>query len=267
MIDALHAAHTAHEHLGIKGEELIRKNQFGDTALRADIECEQAVLQVLRKNQVPIQVISEEHGTTLIEDTPAYLGILDGLDGSALYKKARGKKRYGTMFAIFNNTNPTYADYIVCGIMQHATNRIFIAEKDQGTSIIEDNKETVAYTSGKKVFDEDIKIYIDEYFEYNRKTFSQYLRDFKPQYEGSSALYYAALAEGSADVVLECTRKGNLEIAVEYGLTREAGGAVTDLEGHDIGSQKYLAFGQNMQLGIISSASHELAQEVLKKLL
>lgn len=266
LIGALHAAYGVHESLGADGEALIHKNQFGDTALRVDIECEQAVLHVLRKDSVPIQVISEEHGTTIIGGKPQYLGILDGLDGSSLYKKARGKKGYGTMFAIFSGTDPTYDDYIVCGIMQHATNRLLVAEKNQGAYVIEGGQQHVLSVSGKESLDASVKIYIDEYFDYNRETFSQHLREFKPKYEGASSLYYAALAEGSADLVLECTRKGNLEIAVEYGLTREAGGMVADLNGQDIGNEKYLTFGQDKQFGIISAAARNLVLEVLKKI-
>jgi fructose-1,6-bisphosphatase/inositol monophosphatase family enzyme len=266
LISAMRAAYNVHENLGVDGEALVHKNQFGDTALRADVECEQAVLQILRENNTSIRVISEEHGTTIIGETPKYLGVLDGIDGSYLYKKARGKKQYGTMFAIFNSIDPIYDDYVVCGIMQHATNRIFIAEKDHGARIIEGNRERVIHTSKKKLLDANINIYIDEYFDYNKKAFSRHLKEFKPKYEGASSLYYAALAEGSADLVLECTRKGNLEIAVEYGLTKEAGGAVLDINGQNLGGQKYLTFGQNGHLGIISAASQDLALELLKKI-
>lgn len=266
VIDALYKAYEVHQSLGASGEEVVQKNQFAQVALRVDIECEQAVLQTLQENTLAIKVISEEHGTTLIGNSQEYLGVLDGLDGSMLYKTNRGKKRYGTMFAIFDTTNPTYSDYRVCGIMQHATNRLFIAEKDKGAYILENNQEKPIHTSSKTQLGSNTKIYIDEYFEYNRTTFSQHLSEFEPKYELASSLYYADLAEGTADLVLECTRKGNLEIAVEYGLTTEAGGSVIDLEGHDIAHQSYLSFGQDEQVGIISAATHSLALDLLKKI-
>ena len=112
--------------------------------------------------------------------------------------------------------------------------------------------------------DQTIRLYIDEFFEYNRTVFSKYLTKFKPGYEKASSLYYAALAEGTVDAVLECTRKGNLEIAVEYRLTTEAGGVVVDLDGKDIGDKKYFDFMQTKPAGIISAATNELAQDILK---
>lgn len=266
FIAALHAAYQAHNDLGVDGETLIRKNQFGDTALKVDIECEKAVLKELQNNNVPIKVISEEHGVTAIGNDPRYLGILDGLDGSSLYKAARGRKNYGTMFAIFSGTDPTYNDYLVCGIMQHATNRLYIAEKDHGTYILEGDKKHSIHTSEKPTLDSNTKIFIDEFFDYNRETFSKHFAEFDPKYEGASSLYYAALVDGSTDLVLECTRKGNLEIAVEYGLTKEAGGAVVDLHGNDIGTKKYLSFYQDEHIGIISAATQSLAMDIVSRL-
>jgi fructose-1,6-bisphosphatase/inositol monophosphatase family enzyme len=266
LVEALQAAYKVHEQLGETGEQLMQTNRFGDTTvLRADIECEEAVLNVLRKDNIPIKVVSEEHGIVSIGNSPQYLGILDGIDGSSLYKKARGKGHYGTMFAIFEGINPLYSDYLVCGIMQHATGRMFVAEKGQGAYIIEKGKRRRIHTSTKQHLAMGMHVYIDEHFEYNRKTFSSRLGEFNPKYEGASSLYYAALAEGSADAVLECTRKGNLEIAVEYGLTCEAGGVIVDLEGQDIGLHRYLEFGQHNHRGVISAASQQLALELLER--
>lgn len=262
--EALWTAYETHEQLGPKGEETTQTNQFGDTAILADIKCEEAVLSVLGRHAVPIQVISEEHGTTNITEAPTYLGILDGIDGSSLYKKMRGVGQYGTMFAIFNNTNPTYSDYVVCGIMQHATGRMFVAEKEQGAYILENGKRQSIHTSDRQQVSPGIRLFVDEYFSYNRETFSSPLREFNPRYEAASALYYAALAQGATDAVLECTRKGNLEIAVEYGLTREAGGAVIDLQGQDIGGYAYREFGQQEHVGVISAANQALAQAILR---
>ena len=150
--------------------------------------------------------------------------------------------------------------------MQHATARMFIAEKGKGAYILHGGKKQKIATSTQRRLSQGVRIYIDEYFEYNRKTFSPFLSEFEPKYECASSLYYAALAEGEADVVLECTRKGNLEFAVEYGLTKEAGGVVVDLMGQDIGEYAYLQFGQQEYEGVISAANKELALVVLKKI-
>jgi fructose-1,6-bisphosphatase/inositol monophosphatase family enzyme len=268
VTEALKRALKTHDTLAEKGEEEIQKNQFGDTAVRADIECENAVLEYLKEIRFPIHVISEEHGTVDITKDPHYLGILDGLDGSSVYKAQRGIGRYGTMFGIFANIDPIYEDYLVSGVMEHTTKRMFIAVKGGGAHIFVQEVKTPIRSSERTELLPDTNIYIDEYFEINRKIFSSKLQAFKPAshpfYTGSSAVHYVDVACGEADLALECTRKNNLEIAVAYGIETEAGAVMVDMEGVSIGNRKYLAFGQEEKLPIITAASHKLARALLE---
>ena len=263
LIEALQRTFSVHNDLGKSGEETVEKNQFGDTALKADIECENAVINFLKETKLPIRIISEEHGTVDLSENPQYLGILDGLDGSSLYKKERGEGKYGTMFGIFNTADPRYEDYLVGGIMQHATGRLFIGIKGEGAFVIEGNTKTSIQTSGATKLDKGALIYIDEYFDINKKTFSEKLAGFNTKYLGASAAYYAGVAEGSADFALECTRKNNLEIAIAYGLEMEAGGAMVDLDGNSLADKKYLEFGQTEKLPVITAATKELAEQLI----
>lgn len=267
-LDSLRRALFVHDNLGETGEELVQKNQFEETALKVDIECEKAILDFLRESKIPIRVISEEHGQVDITENPRYLGILDGLDGSNVYKKERGRARYGTMFGIFDTTNPSYSDYLFSGIMEHSTKKLFVAQRNGGAFVVEGDKRTPIHSSGRTQLDPDTQIYIDEYFEINRDTFSNRLRDFKPKSRdfsaGSSSVHYADVASGAADLALECTRKNNLEIAIAYGLETEAGAVMVDLDGVSIGDKKYLEFGQKEKLPIITAATRELAEKLLE---
>ncbi len=263
-LNALKKAYQIHQELGASGEELVQKNQFGETALKVDIEAEKAVIDVLRKAKVPIRIISEEHGTTQIGDNPIYLGILDGLDGSGVYKKERGKGRYGTILGIFSNINPKYEDYLFSGVMEHSTKRLFYAIKGKGSFVIVDGKPGHIHCSESKILDKNTRIYVDEYSEINRRVFSSKLQGFRVTYSGSSAVYYVDLANGNADLVLECTRKRNLEIAGVYGLEIESGGCIVGLDGASLGSQKYLEFGQDKQIPVISASTEELAKQLIK---
>lgn len=268
----IHAAETGllntrllHDRLGPAGEEKVEKNQFGETALRMDIEAEETVINALREANIPIRIISEEHGTVDI-GMPEYLGILDGLDGSSVYLKERGVGRYGTMFGIFDKLDPSYQDYIVSGIMEHSTGRLFVATRGGGAFIVADGKRTPIHTSGRVDLEPDTNIYVDEFFEINRRTFSDRLPEHKKTYLGSSAVYYADVSCGAADLALECTRKGNLELAVAFGLETEAGGAMVDLQGESLGRQKYLTFGQDRNVPVITAASPELARNLLSRI-
>ncbi len=270
VLDGLHRALSVHDNLGEAGKELVQKNQFGETALRVDIDCEKAILEFLKETGVPIRVISEEHGRVDIIENPRYLGILDGLDGSNVYKKERGRARYGTMFGIFNTVNPNYQDYLTSGIMEHPTKRLFLAQRNGGAFVVEGSRGTPIHSSGRTQLDPDVRIYIDEYFEINRNTFSNKLQDFKPTSRDfsafSSAAHYADVASGVADLALECTRKNNLEIAIAYGLETEAGAVMVDLEGVSIGDKKYLEFGQKEKIPIVTAATRELAEKLLERI-
>ncbi|MDO8408327.1 MAG: inositol monophosphatase family protein [bacterium] len=264
VLRALQCAFERHEALGERGLEEVQKNQFGDTALRVDIEAEEAVLQSFTEHHIPVRVVSEEHGTVDI-GASKYLAVLDGIDGSALYKKERGLGKYGTMIGLFEGLNPRYEDYLVGGIMQHATRTCLLGVTGQGAVAISDGHERPIRTSGHSHLDATTPIYIDEYWEMNRETFSKPLAGFNTAYKGASCLYYADVAEGLADLALECTRKGNLEIAAAYGLIKEAGGVITDLEGVDIGPRTYLEFGQVKEeyIPVITAATPELAHALI----
>jgi fructose-1,6-bisphosphatase/inositol monophosphatase family enzyme len=261
-VRALHSAFDRHVELAERGLEEIRKNQFGDTALRMDIEAEEAVLESLTKDRIPVRVISEEHGIVDI-GTPEYLAVLDGIDGTALYRKEPNQGKYGTMLGLYEGTDPLYADYLISGIMQHATRKLLLGVRGLGAFAISDNNERLIHTSRHSRFDTAAKVYVDEYFEMNRKYYSEPLSGYNTEYREASSLYYAEVAEGSAAFALECTRKGNLEIAAAYGLIREAGGVTVDCDGSEIGNQKYLEFGQKTNLPIVTAATKGLADDLI----
>ena len=84
--------------------------------------------------------------------------------------------------------------------------------------------------------------------------------------ECSRATHYVDLASGNADLILECTRKGNLEMAAAYGLITEAGGVMVTSDGFSIKNKRYLELGQKDYLPIVIASTIELAKELLDKL-
>lgn len=267
---ALERACKIVQELGASGIEPVHKNQFGDIALRGDIEAEKAILDVLRKNKLQIEVISEEHGITIIGDNPLYLGILDGVDGSSVYKKERTTGRYGTMFAIYEGTDPTYDDYLYGGIIEHVSGKLYFASKGGGSWVIENGKQKRPYCFRSVKLISASKIYGDTNFDevYKSQVVSAFLArlkgyDFKCM--RSSAIHYADLASGSVDAVIEATRKANLEIAVAFPLIKEAGGVMLDGNGQSLAGKKYNEFGQKDHLIVVSAATSNLANDILNK--
>lgn len=266
VMQGLQRAKEVHDNLGMAGLEEVAKNQYGDTALRADIEIEKVVLDTLHAARLPIRVFSEEHGVVEIGDNPQYVGVLDGIDGTFRYKLGPGQERYGTMFGILETTDPCYDQYVTAGIMEHASGRFLLASHDKGSRLVIANQETPLHTFGRTSLDPDTRIYIDETFTINRTTFSQNLQTFSPKFLRASSVYYIDVVSGDADLALECTRKGNLELAVAYGLIKEAGGVMVTLDGVSLGSQRYLEFGQQSQIPVITAATPELAQALIEYL-
>jgi myo-inositol-1(or 4)-monophosphatase len=270
---ALQAAHQVHEDLGAEGERSVRANKFGDTALKVDIEAERAVLELLAQNGVSIKVISEEHGTTVIGNNPEYLGILDGLDGSDLYREKRGVGRYGTMLAIYSGTDPRYGEYLYAGIMEHVRTSLYFAAREQGSWVLEEDSKKPIYCSQATSLDSrSTQLYADLY--YDGLHHSDVLTSLVKRLNGytvstmqSSAVHYADLAQGTVDGVVECTRKDNLEIAAAFPLITEAGGVMTSIQGVDLIDQRYSEFGQSVPIPIISASTKSLATAIAAKLL
>lgn len=273
-IKSLMNAYRNHLSLGISGTKLVKKKtegQFtGDMALVADIEAEKVVMDTFQEVKLPVRLNSEEHGLVDLNDDPKYFAVLDGLDGTGKYKAFMegGKNvRYGTMLAIFSNTDPKYDDYLICAILDYPTSKLFISTKGNGAYVLnlKKNSRYALKSSEYRNFDANTRTIIDTYpgtahLSFNMKTFVNNLPEgFKHIIPQTSEASYADLTCGKVDLVLECTRKGNLEIAVSYGLLKEAGGAMVSLDGKSLGKNKYLTFGQHNYLGIISAATKELA--------
>ncbi|MEK6823229.1 MAG: inositol monophosphatase family protein [Nanoarchaeota archaeon] len=269
--NALMNAYRAHERLGDRGLTLFKKkDEIGGDALLGDHECERAVIETCRQAVLPIRIVSEEHGLVDLCKHPRMLGVLDGIDGTSVYKNHCGRGRYGTMFAVYNGVYPTYDDYAACGVMEHASRRLHYAVRGQG--MFETRLDPVGFptriciihaVSGRKTLAEGARIRFDQPWPYNQKAFAPIVDEFKTEFVGSSAINYVDLANGTVDLVLECTRKGNLEIGVAYGMVKEAGGVMVDINGDPLGPQKFLSFGQEGHVGVISACSKELALEAL----
>ncbi len=269
-IEALREAKKIHDELGEKGlKEMPSPNRFGEIALAADILAEEAVLTVLRGNEerapFPIRVVSEEHGTQDLVEYPLYLGILDGIDGTSEYVKGRGRLRYATMLGIAEEIDPRYQDYLFAGIMEHASNRLWIATKRNGAWVIEPNgSRTPIRTSSREVFDNQTRVYDGSgYNDVSRQTFARAVSNNPTRLPLSAAISYVDIASGQAEIEVEVTRKGNLEQMIAYGLIREAGGVMTTLDGEDLGHRPYLLFGQDRHIPIVTAANRRLAQSFL----
>ncbi len=181
------------------------------------------------------------------------------------------------MFAIFEGNDPKYDDYIFSGIMEHSSKRLFYAIKNEGRFITQSNvKDYPIMTSGKTTLNVGTRIQIDydgkaqnrKWYQFMKDTLADKLQDFKLEWLGASCAYYMDVASGASDIALECTRKGNLEMAIAYGLINESGGIMMTLDGKDIGNKKYFRFGQKPgeYIPVITAATPALADRLIHHL-
>lgn len=267
LIAGLKAAHELHEGIGDAGRLDFQQNQFGETALTLDIQSEEAIISKLREINIPLKVLSEEHGEFDIGEDPEYIVVLDGLDGSGEYKEHRGSAMYGTMVSILEGNNPKYSDYVICGMMIHSPKpQLFLAIKGGGcfSVDIETGERELLKRKEIQEFSErsivDLDVYWGPYkilYDNNKGKYPNLQCAFF-----SSAARCALFLKGEIDIGLEWTRKGNLEQSTSFGLIREFGGVITTADGVGIGDKDFRSFAQTEHIPLIVAHSQEETAQV-----
>jgi len=245
-------------------------NQFGDKTLVADWELEETVIKFWQSAGFKIGWIAEEHPVLFNKNEVDYIGYLDGLDGSSVYKANEGG-RCGTMMSIYQASDQTFAGYVGSLIVDYGNHKIggdcsYIAAQGLGAwadLVLKEKYLQINVTSDGRMrqLRKDLFAYADLYFGVVRKA-TKKIAKVKFRYLKASMPYYADLAQGYAWVVIECTRKRSLEIAAAYPLVHEAGGVIIDLSSNqELGELDRSLAEANEQI-IISAASLEIAKTI-----
>lgn len=265
-IEALREAKRVHDLLGKEAKSTVCKNQFGEQALRADLETEGVVIDVLRRRRLPVRVKSEEHGVMDLADEPVYLSVLDGIDGTGELIKGYGVRRYGTMLEICSSVHPRYGDYLFSGIMEHSSNRLWMASLGGGATVVDGYGYQVSMVSSDRVvYDDGCVVFVDTNHEFSRQYFNQLLGRSNTFEINSYAVAYADLAAGAIDLIAGVTKKGNLEQMISFGLLREVGADTMTLDGRSLEDRYYFEFGQVDNIPFVSVANKALGRDFLSK--
>lgn len=167
-LQALHTAVETHNYLlraHIDRDE-VGVNTFGDTVMKIDFECEEAVFEpfryLARKYGVGFSVVSEEHGEFTIGANPAYTLFVDGFDGSSKYKQTGGKSRGGPMMAVYLGLNPRFDDYLVAGIADFGLKEIVFADRGEGVKLFTKGSWHHIYAPKGNMPNNTTPIYADE---------------------------------------------------------------------------------------------------------
>lgn len=281
VTEALIAANDTFHALGTSITDDVTTNQFGDTAIRIDIDAETAVIDYLAAKNINFVLRSEEHGNlpAARPAEPAVLATLDGLDGSSAFKKDPKRSWAGCMFALFDGGNPRYADYQAAGIVHHNAHMIVIAAKGQGVQVIDIPSRAEHSLPSPDKPSPTLPVCVDlpnftaddpiAAYGALEQTLDGICRSlgYTTTCSGSTAEDFTRHLLGQSQAVVEGTRKGNLEFATAYALIHEAGGVFLDIEtGQDIGEKRFLQYGQSTHRPIAASRDSSAAKRIAKEI-
>lgn len=282
----LRLAWIEHINRGDEGREEKSPNQFGEMALKADVEAEKLVLSAIKdwaeRNVITVNYRGEESGEGVFGSLESRrsdkcLVVVDGLDGSAnyLHKTDWG---YGTMIAIAHGEDPTYDDFETAAIMMPEEGWTILAQKGKGVYLIPlDGAKIVKLRKFEDEAYDEHRILSDNYFEEAKKLLGK-KQEIWPR-TGSTAATIVAIAIGNQvqdskypvmnegwQALVDVTRKGNLEQPILYRIISELGGVMLDKDGKSIGDRKFKEWGQIEKLPVITAKNARIAECILTNL-
>lgn len=282
-----------HRSLGPRGKDKTSTNQFGDMAMVADVEAENTIIvnaiKHSEKDEIAIMFCGEEKGKGIIRNGQIeYWGredksesdqnevefwVLDGLDGSENYATTTDWP-YGTMLSVADSPNPSYNDFKTCAICMEEEGWVVIADAEgevPGVFVVDLNNGNV-----KKLtkFDDSTKfdqntILADNYFT-ETKELIRNRPELAERRTGSTAATVVSMIIRNQitdykypkmndihSVLVDVTRKGNLEQPAVYLLLKLLGGDVLDINDNSIGDEKFKTWGQSSHLPIFPITNTE----------
>ena len=258
--EALHAARAALSALGDQGVSEIQAAHVTDISTQGDMTVSDTLIRFFAAQQLPAVLYSEESGRTEIGTDPRYTIAFDDIDGTDNYHRGRGLLPYCTIVTLFDSPQPTFADALIAGVIEHNTGRLWHAVRNGGCFL----DGAPVKTSGRKNLDRRAVVIVDHY------SSSDAIARFQDIYPnawvkdyGTSALHLAGVASGLFDAYLASAQKAH-ELGAGYLLAKEAGGVLTDWNGHILDSTPY---DFDARYPAIVAASGELGEALLAKLL
>ncbi len=242
-----------------------------------DLAAKQAFIDYFRASKLPLALYTEElEKPVMFSPEPAYSAVGDEIDGTYNFHRGMGMLPCGSIIGISASKNPTFGDFLCCGFLEFNSGNLFYAIKGKGAYAIEGwakngSASRKLTTSGKKNLGEVEKVLLDFYMLSGlSRLFVPFGREIGDY--GSFAAHLALIANGSADLFIgadNCTnlrkRKTGEELGPLYLLVKEAGGAVLDWNGNDLGPEE-VGLDRKKAFHAIAAATEELGKELVAKI-
>ena len=210
------------QHYGQRQDAQVKEN-ISSVVTRADLEAEEAILNVLETCLWKANIISEECGFR--DHGSKYTWVVDPLDGTSNF--AAGLPWFGTLIALLEGTEP-----VLAGLYLPVERSLYLAEEGQGAQL---NGQPISCSQGEKTEDELIAYSFDYSLESGKtrsememmERLSKHVRNLRST---NSLLDFCYTAEGKLGGAINQTTK-IWDIAAPWLLIREAGGIFKDPEG------------------------------------
>ncbi len=237
---------------GLTGVE--SKGSFGDLSHKFDILTEKAIIDVIKKRIKRPYIISEEIGYLPCEDPELYV-LIDPVDGSN--NVAHGLPFYASSIAL--SKSPLISDVLAAGVIDHATGKLYIGDKDAG--VIVDGRppsmSTVRSLQNALVFADLASMKRES----SRRdwctkiiTGARHVRFF-----GAASLEIAYILDGKADAFACISRDSKImDFCASMYLVKWAGGYYSIIDGDE-----NVPMTEKKRLGVVIASTKELLEEIL----
>jgi len=272
--------HGYNELLKTKEDTKALEGEQIDVTTKADLIVGKSLINFFERKNLIKYIYSEEYGKREVNLSSLYSVLFDDIDGSLNFLEGRNMLPHGTILGIFKNPEPVFNECLASGFLEFNSGNLFYVVKDRGTFLVEgfgngQKLEEKIQTSGRKSITgkTPFRIIPDSYMLGSLSPFfARYADRAWPGDFRSAALHLGLIAGNIADVFItgdNCynpkKRNTGEEIGPGYLLIKEAGGAVLDWYGNDIGNQ-VVGFDKKKTFNYIAVATKELGIEFTKEM-
>lgn len=220
------AARIQLKHFG-KIDSFSRKEFFYNIVTKADKECEEKIISIIKKAFPEHSILAEESGKHEVGKDSNFCWIIDPLDGTTNF--SHGFPHFCVSIALLKNTEP-----ILGIVFDPCLKELFIAEKGKGAFL---NKKRLHVSKKNNLNDCLVStgFWYDrgKYLDLNLENVRNIMRETQGvRRAGAAALDLAYVAAGRLDAHWEFNLQP-WDTAAGALMIREAGGKITNAEGKD----------------------------------
>lgn len=236
-----------------------------DIVTKTDIEVSNMLINKLMNSNYKVRIETEESGIIQNDTNEEYYIAIDDIDGTDNYFRGNGLLPHCTCICVFEKSSERekylFSDIIIGACIEHSTQTIWIAEKNNGLKVLDINLKEKQFNIPQKrdVIDRKSVIITDIYGGKPKRLINLmdkvWFKDF-----GSSAFHYCICGSELFDGLIFETYKAH-ELGLGYIFAKESNQWISDwnLEGYD--NKEYVF---NGAYEVLITCSKDAAKRILE---